>query len=172
MKTFTEDKNHANTEPTQRLHSPLTIHNPALQCRGDGPQGPMPPQSKAICTPGKAYRAGSWRWARLLHGSISLPSCAQSPRAVPPFPQSLPIRSPSPHSYLSLIRLTHVHVHVTRCASSTMDVASSAWLLEQGTTCPLCCRLPHPITSPRTLHMTRSYLATGADLPMVVLLYY
>ena len=81
-------------------------------------------------------------------------------------------RTHTSHSYISLIHLTHVHVHVTRCASSTMDVASSAWLLEQGTTCPLCCRLPHPITSPRTLHMTRSYLATGADLPMVVLLYY
>ena len=114
MKTFTEDKNHANTEPTQRLHSPHTIHNPALQCRGDGPQGPMPPQSKAICTPGKAYRAGSWRWARLLHGSISLPSCAQSPRAVPPFPQSLPIRSPSPHSYISLIHLPHTS-HACAC---------------------------------------------------------
>ena len=83
-----------------------------------------------------------------------------------------PARTHTSHSYISLIRLTHVHVHVTRCASSTMDVASSAWLLEQGTTCPLCCRLPHLITSPRTLHMTRSYLATGADLPMVVLLYY
>jgi len=58
------------------LAQPVHAHNPALQCREGGPQGPMPPQSKAICTPGKAYCAGSWRWARLLHGSISLPSCA------------------------------------------------------------------------------------------------
>ena len=70
-----------------------TTHHtqPALQCRGGGPQGPVPPQSKATCTPGKAHAAGSWRWTRLLHVFISLPSRAHLSHNLPPtahFPSS------------------------------------------------------------------------------------
>ena len=66
------------------------VHTPALQCREGGPQGPMPLQSKAICTPGKAHAAGSWRYALpLLDGPISLPS-----RAHLPTPPTL-LRSPA-----------------------------------------------------------------------------
>eukprot|EP00964_Phaeocystis_antarctica_P093720 scaffold60554_cov72-Phaeocystis_antarctica.AAC.2 len=63
----------------------------------------MPPQSKAICTPGKAYRAGSWRWARLLHGSISLPSCAHLPGPSLPLPSPANVfAQPATHTFRAL----------------------------------------------------------------------
>jgi len=57
-------------------------------------------------------------------------------------------------------------------ASSTM-APTSLICPGQGAASPMHCRqCCTPTTNPRTLHTTRSYLATGADFSMVVLLYY
>jgi len=42
-------------------------------------------------------------------------------RAIPPFPQSLPIRSRSPHSYISLIHLPHTS-HACACACDQVRI--------------------------------------------------
>ena len=59
---------------------------PALQCRGGGPEGPVPPQSKAKCTPGTAEHT--------LRGKLEMGSA-------PPWVHFLTISRPSPAQHTS-----------------------------------------------------------------------
>ena len=168
METFTEDKNHANPEPTQPLHSPHTTHHTqpsAPMPRGRPVKGPCPRSQKRFVLLGKhiAREAGDGLGSsmgpfpyHLVHISLGHPSLYPVPANV--------FAQPATHTSRALEQVE---------PPSTMAPLPAARLLEQGTACPLRCRQFRTLpTNPRTLHTTRSYLATGADLPMVVLLYY
>ena len=173
-----EDKDHANPEPAhpaRTARAPSIYTNQRSNAAGAARKGPCLRGQKRPCTPGRGS-AGSWRWARLLHGSISLPSRAHphriritSPSAsrlcLPPCRRPRHAHAPPPHP-------PHACEQVRLGQLSTLEALAAARLLGQGAPCPSH-RRPAPRTTrpPPAAHAPLS-LATGADLPMVVLLYY
>ena len=168
METFTEDKNHANPEPTQPLHTQPAHHTHTTQrsnAAGAARKGPCPRSQKRFVLLGKhiAREAGDGLGSsmgpfpyHLVHISLGHPSLY-------PVPTNM-FAQPATHTSRALEQVG---------PPSTIAPLPAARLLKQGTACPLRCRQFRTLpTNPRTLHTTRSYLATGADLPMVVLLYY
>ena len=74
------------TSSTPPASAPPASAPPALQCRGGGPEGPVPPQSKAKCTPGTAEHT--------LRGKLEMGSA-------PPWVHFLTISRPSPAQHTS-----------------------------------------------------------------------
>ena len=152
-------------------HSPHTTHTPHTNTQ---PSAPMP-RGRPARAHAPAVKSDLYSWESISRGKLEMGSAppwvhfltilCTSPWAIPPSTQSLPMCLPSP-------LLIHL-VHLNRSDRLLRSRHFAARLLEQGTACPLRCRQFRTLpTNPRTLHTTRSYLATGADLPMVVLLYY
>ena len=155
------------------LRAPPALHPHTTQrsnAVGAARKGPCPRGQKRLCTSGRGS-AGSWRCARLLHGSLSLPSRAH--------PHHIPITSPSSASRLCLPPCRHPrHSHAPpphpppACEQvrlgqlSTLESLGSARLLGLGTPCPLasppCAPVPHAHRPPHTPH---SLLRRGPTSP-------
>ena len=98
----------------------IHIHKPALQCCGGGPQGPVPPRSKATLYSwererGKLEMGSAPPWAHFLTISCTSPSHPHHiARCLPPLPPSLPTSAPPARPATSPPPL-----HVSRCAPAS-----------------------------------------------------